>query len=85
MAELAGRLADGVNLGGGPGLSRLLEVARAARAAAERPGVAPRHGVLRTSAPGLVDALEAEGVDRAVAFVVAPFADQARRLAARRA
>src|ERR1019366_183496 len=33
MAELAGRVADGVNLPGGSGLERLLEVARAARRA----------------------------------------------------
>ena len=34
MAELGGRVADGVNLPGGPGLGPLLEVARAARAEA---------------------------------------------------
>ncbi len=38
MAGLAGRVGDGINLPGGPGLARLVEVARTARAG---PGAPP--------------------------------------------
>jgi alkanesulfonate monooxygenase SsuD/methylene tetrahydromethanopterin reductase-like flavin-dependent oxidoreductase (luciferase family) len=82
MAELAGRVADGINLPGGPSLPRLLEVARTARAAAGRD---PSSFVVTVSSD-LSGAsrrqLEEVGADRAIAFVRAPFADQARRLAA---
>jgi alkanesulfonate monooxygenase SsuD/methylene tetrahydromethanopterin reductase-like flavin-dependent oxidoreductase (luciferase family) len=81
MAELAGRVADGVNLPAGPQLTRLLEVVRAARAASGRDPsafVVTASTSLSTRALGRLEEL---GVDRAVAFVQAPFADVARRLA----
>jgi alkanesulfonate monooxygenase SsuD/methylene tetrahydromethanopterin reductase-like flavin-dependent oxidoreductase (luciferase family) len=84
MAELAGRLADGVNLGGGPRLAHLLEVARAARAASGRD---PSTFLVTVSsslhAPAL-KRMEELQVDRVVVFVGAPFAEQVRRLAAGR-
>jgi alkanesulfonate monooxygenase SsuD/methylene tetrahydromethanopterin reductase-like flavin-dependent oxidoreductase (luciferase family) len=83
MAGLAGRIADGVNLPGGPGLSRLLEMARAERAASGRD---PSSFVVTVSsdlsAPAL-DRLKAVGVNRVITFVRAPFAEQVRRLSAR--
>jgi alkanesulfonate monooxygenase SsuD/methylene tetrahydromethanopterin reductase-like flavin-dependent oxidoreductase (luciferase family) len=84
MAELAGRVADGLNLPGGPQLARLLEIAREARRAAGR----DRSGFIVTVSsdlrPQALERLEGLGVDRVVAFVGAPSADQVRRLAAGR-
>jgi alkanesulfonate monooxygenase SsuD/methylene tetrahydromethanopterin reductase-like flavin-dependent oxidoreductase (luciferase family) len=84
MAELAGRVADGVNLGGGPGLARLLESARTARAASGRD---PSTFVVTVSSglhPAALKRLEELDVDRVVTFVEAPFADHVRRMAAGR-
>ncbi len=84
MVDLAGRVADGVNLGGGPGLARALDVLRDARRAAGR-DAAPF--VLTVSSPPTAAALERlaeHGVDRAVALVRPPFADSVRRAAAGR-
>jgi alkanesulfonate monooxygenase SsuD/methylene tetrahydromethanopterin reductase-like flavin-dependent oxidoreductase (luciferase family) len=84
MAELAGRLADGVNLPGGPGLARLLECARTARATAGRD---PSTFVVTVSSGlhvGALERLEDLAVDRVVAFVEGPFAERVRRLAAGR-
>jgi alkanesulfonate monooxygenase SsuD/methylene tetrahydromethanopterin reductase-like flavin-dependent oxidoreductase (luciferase family) len=84
MVDLAGRVADGVNLGGGPGLARALEVARAARRAAGRD---PASFVVTVSSPLTAPALERlseHGVDRAVALVRPPYATAVRRLAAAR-
>jgi alkanesulfonate monooxygenase SsuD/methylene tetrahydromethanopterin reductase-like flavin-dependent oxidoreductase (luciferase family) len=81
MAELAGRVADGINLPGGPSLPRLLELARTARVAAGRD---PSAFVVTVSSDLRGESrrqLVEVGADRAVAFVRAPFADQARRLA----
>jgi alkanesulfonate monooxygenase SsuD/methylene tetrahydromethanopterin reductase-like flavin-dependent oxidoreductase (luciferase family) len=84
MAELAGRVADGINLPGGPGLTRLLEVARTARSAAGRDWSSFVVTVSSDLSAAALDRLEALEVDRAVAFVRAPFAANARRLAAGR-
>ena len=84
MAELAGRVGDGINLPDGPGLAHLVEVARAARSAAGRD---PSSFVVTVSSQlgaRAAAALEQIGVDRAVVFVQGPSADQVRRLAARR-
>jgi alkanesulfonate monooxygenase SsuD/methylene tetrahydromethanopterin reductase-like flavin-dependent oxidoreductase (luciferase family) len=84
MADLAGRIADGVNLPGGPGLARLLEVARAARATSGRDPstfVVTVSSGLHSSALKRLEELE---VDRVVVFVEAPFADQVHRLASSR-
>ena len=84
MAALAGRVADGVNLPGGPSLPRLIEVAKRARTDAGLDGSA--FMVTASVDPGLrgLDYLEGLGVDRAVAVVRGPFAGSVRRLAARR-
>jgi alkanesulfonate monooxygenase SsuD/methylene tetrahydromethanopterin reductase-like flavin-dependent oxidoreductase (luciferase family) len=83
MSGLAGRIADGVNLPGGPGLPRLLEVARAEVAASGRD---PSSFVVTVSSdlsgPAL-ERLNALGVNRVISFVRAPFAEQVRRLSAR--
>jgi len=84
MAELAGRVADGINLPGGPGLSRLLEVARAARAASEAEPASFMVTVSTDLAPPALERLAGLGVDRAIAFVRPPFATQVRRLSSRR-
>ena len=66
MAELAGRVADGINAPSGPGLSRLVAVAREAHAAA---GHDPDRFIVTTSSSGSradLDRLAAAGVDRAI-------------------
>jgi alkanesulfonate monooxygenase SsuD/methylene tetrahydromethanopterin reductase-like flavin-dependent oxidoreductase (luciferase family) len=84
MAELAGRVADGVNLPGGPGLGRLLQVARAARASSGRdPSSLLVTVSSQLSSPALAN-LQELGVGRAVVYVQAPFADHIRRLVAGR-
>jgi alkanesulfonate monooxygenase SsuD/methylene tetrahydromethanopterin reductase-like flavin-dependent oxidoreductase (luciferase family) len=84
MAELAGRVADGVNVPGGPRLARLLEVARAARAASGRDPASLVVTVSSSLHPRVLQQLEELEVDRVVAFTAAPFAANARRLAASR-
>jgi alkanesulfonate monooxygenase SsuD/methylene tetrahydromethanopterin reductase-like flavin-dependent oxidoreductase (luciferase family) len=81
MAELAGRVADGVNLPGGPGLASLLETTRTAVTAAGRD---PSAFVVTASAdlrPQALEGLVDLGVDRAVVFVGAPSASRVRKLA----
>jgi alkanesulfonate monooxygenase SsuD/methylene tetrahydromethanopterin reductase-like flavin-dependent oxidoreductase (luciferase family) len=85
MAELAGRVADGLNLPGGPQLARLLEIARAARSAAGRDRSDFIVTVSSDLRPQALERLEALGVDRVVAFVGSPSAAHVRRLAASRA
>jgi alkanesulfonate monooxygenase SsuD/methylene tetrahydromethanopterin reductase-like flavin-dependent oxidoreductase (luciferase family) len=84
MAELAGRVADGVNLPAGPHLGRLLDVARAARAESGRDWSSFVVTVSSDLSPPALGRLEAAGVHRAIGFVPAPFAANARRLAAGR-
>jgi alkanesulfonate monooxygenase SsuD/methylene tetrahydromethanopterin reductase-like flavin-dependent oxidoreductase (luciferase family) len=84
VAALAGRVADGVNLPGGAGLPRLLEVTQEARATAGRD---PSSFVVTVSSDlraAALSRLETLGVQRAVVFVGAPFAERIRGLAARR-
>jgi alkanesulfonate monooxygenase SsuD/methylene tetrahydromethanopterin reductase-like flavin-dependent oxidoreductase (luciferase family) len=82
MAELAGRIGDGVNLPDGPRLGRLLETARAAGAAAGR----DLSTFVVTVSAGLHAAslkrLEELEVDRVVVYVDGLFAEQVRLLAA---
>jgi FMNH2-dependent dimethyl sulfone monooxygenase len=84
MAELGGRVGDGVNLPAGPRLPHLLETARMARAASGRE---PSELVVTVSSdlrrPAL-ERLEDLGVDRVIAFVQPPLDDGVRNLAARR-
>jgi alkanesulfonate monooxygenase SsuD/methylene tetrahydromethanopterin reductase-like flavin-dependent oxidoreductase (luciferase family) len=84
MAELAGRVADGINVPAGPSLPRLLEVARRAR---PDTGGDPRTFTVTVSSEPTARALarlEELGVDRTVTFVGPPLSDNARRLAAAR-
>jgi alkanesulfonate monooxygenase SsuD/methylene tetrahydromethanopterin reductase-like flavin-dependent oxidoreductase (luciferase family) len=83
VADLAGRVADGVNLPGGPGLGDLLDVARRARSASGREESPFVVTVSSDLSAGALERLEQLDVDRAVAFVGAPFADRARRLSPR--
>jgi alkanesulfonate monooxygenase SsuD/methylene tetrahydromethanopterin reductase-like flavin-dependent oxidoreductase (luciferase family) len=83
MADLAGRVADGINLPGGPGLGDLLEVAKRARDASEHDGSPFVVTVSSDLSAGALERLEHLDVDRAVAFIGAPFADHARRLSRR--
>jgi alkanesulfonate monooxygenase SsuD/methylene tetrahydromethanopterin reductase-like flavin-dependent oxidoreductase (luciferase family) len=83
MAELAGRVGDGINLPAGPHLARLLEVARSARTSAGREWSSFVVTVSSGLSPPVLAQLEALGVHRAVAFVRAPFAENVRHLAAR--
>ena len=79
MAELAGRVADGINLPGGPTLARLLDVARQARASAGRD---PDDFLVTASAgpsPRDHERLQAMGVDRAIVFIGPPYVDGVRR------
>ena len=84
MAELAGRLADGINLPSGPRLADLLHVARTARASSGRHSSPFVVTVSSDLSRGAIERLEELDVDRAVGFVGAPVADHARRLAAGR-
>jgi alkanesulfonate monooxygenase SsuD/methylene tetrahydromethanopterin reductase-like flavin-dependent oxidoreductase (luciferase family) len=92
MAGLAGRVADGVNLPGGPNLARLLEVTREARRVADAAEAGLRSPtrspfVVTVSSdlrPQALARLEGLDVDRAVVFVGDPTAAEVRRLASRR-
>jgi alkanesulfonate monooxygenase SsuD/methylene tetrahydromethanopterin reductase-like flavin-dependent oxidoreductase (luciferase family) len=84
MAELAGRVADGVNFPGGPRLAKLLEVARSARSAAGRDGTPFVVTVSSDLRARTLSQLEALGVDRAIVFVGGPLPEGVRRLAGSR-
>jgi alkanesulfonate monooxygenase SsuD/methylene tetrahydromethanopterin reductase-like flavin-dependent oxidoreductase (luciferase family) len=84
IAGLAGRVADGINVPGGPGLPRLLEVAREARMSSGRDVASFVVTVSSDVTKPAIENLKALDVRRAVAFVRPPFAANARRLAARR-
>src|SRR3954452_5933547 len=82
MAEVAGRLGDGINASG-PSLASLLRVAREAH---ERAGRDPSQFLVTTSTGGDaqdVERLAGLGVHRALVFVRPPFVDAVARLAAR--
>jgi alkanesulfonate monooxygenase SsuD/methylene tetrahydromethanopterin reductase-like flavin-dependent oxidoreductase (luciferase family) len=79
MAELAGRLADGINVPAGPGMSRLVELAGEARA---RAGRSPDGFVVTTSGQPSArerEALTKAGVDRLIVFVRPPYLDGIER------
>lgn len=80
MAELAGRVGDGINVPGGPGAQQLISVARTAHAASGRD---PDAFVVTASArpsrldlAGLADA----GVARAIIMAPPPYLDSVHRL-----
>jgi alkanesulfonate monooxygenase SsuD/methylene tetrahydromethanopterin reductase-like flavin-dependent oxidoreductase (luciferase family) len=79
MADLAGRVADGINVPGGPGLPGLLDVARQARVGAGRDWASFVVTVSSDLSPASLQRLEALDVGRAVAFVRAPFVEAIRR------
>jgi alkanesulfonate monooxygenase SsuD/methylene tetrahydromethanopterin reductase-like flavin-dependent oxidoreductase (luciferase family) len=82
MAELAGRVADGVNLPVGPGLVRLLDIARASRISSAGHSSAFVATVSSDLSAAARERLKELDVDRAVVFVRPPFANHARLLAA---
>lgn len=78
MAELAGRVGDGINVPGGPSLSRLVAIAREAH---ERVGRDPSQFVVTASAGARgFDRLADLGVTRAVVFLRPPYVDDIERL-----
>jgi alkanesulfonate monooxygenase SsuD/methylene tetrahydromethanopterin reductase-like flavin-dependent oxidoreductase (luciferase family) len=79
MAEIAGRLADGINLPAGPGLSRLVESARDASA---RAGRSPDRFMVTASGQPTGrerEALTEAGVDRMIVFIRPPYLDGVER------
>ena len=77
MAEIAGRLGDGINAPGGAQLSRLVDTAHAAR---ERSGRDPGHFVVTASAgPRDRARLDDLGVDRMIVAVGPPYRDGVAR------
>jgi alkanesulfonate monooxygenase SsuD/methylene tetrahydromethanopterin reductase-like flavin-dependent oxidoreductase (luciferase family) len=73
MAELAGRVADGLNTPGGPNLAAQIQVARAAR---ERAGRDPAGLLITTSVQPVareLDRLRELEVDRAIVFIGPPY------------
>jgi hypothetical protein len=78
MAEIAGRLGDGINAPGGAHLGRLVDIARAAR---ERAGRDPADFVVTTSAgsPRDRERLGDLGVDRTIVLVGPPYRDGVAR------
>jgi len=82
MAELAGRLGDGMNVPAGPRLTQLIDVARTARAGSGRPAepfvVTASAGASRRQ----LDTLAEMGVDRAVIYVAPPYVEGIERIRA---
>lgn len=77
MAELAGRVGDGINTPGGRGLARLVDIARRA---CEHSGRDPGAFLVTASgAPSDADRLAASGVDRMIIHVGAPYGDDVAR------
>ena len=82
MAELAGRIGDGITAPSGPQLPRLLTVARDAH---ERSGRDPARFIVTASAgPRDFDRLAGLGVSRAIVFVRPPYVDGIEQLRALR-
>ncbi len=71
MAELAGRVADGVNLPDGPRVARLVAAARAAHAEAGGDPAGFCTTVSASADPGALERLAGLGVDRAIVMVPA--------------
>jgi alkanesulfonate monooxygenase SsuD/methylene tetrahydromethanopterin reductase-like flavin-dependent oxidoreductase (luciferase family) len=78
MAELAGRVGDGINAPGGPSLPRLLDIAREAHA---RRGGDPERFLVTASGSPADTRLERLGVHRVITMVRPPYAEGVRRLA----
>jgi alkanesulfonate monooxygenase SsuD/methylene tetrahydromethanopterin reductase-like flavin-dependent oxidoreductase (luciferase family) len=80
MAELAGRVGDGINLPDGPSLRRLLDVARAARSQTGRDPSTLLVTVSSDLRRSSVERLAELGVDRVVGYLAEPTAERVRRL-----
>ncbi len=78
MAELAGRLGDGINAPGGSSLATLIDVAREAHA---RAGGDPDRFIVTTSGSPTDQRLERLGVHRVITMVRPPYAAAVARLA----
>jgi alkanesulfonate monooxygenase SsuD/methylene tetrahydromethanopterin reductase-like flavin-dependent oxidoreductase (luciferase family) len=78
MAELAGRVGDGINAPGGSSLSRLLDVARDAHA---RSGRDPDRFVVTTSGSPTDERLVRLGVDRVISMIRPPYTRSVERIA----
>lgn len=79
MAELAGRVGDGINVPGGPSLGRLVDIARRAHAAS---GGDRDRFIVTTSGSPTDDRLAGLGVHRVMTIVRPPYAAAVDRLAA---
>jgi alkanesulfonate monooxygenase SsuD/methylene tetrahydromethanopterin reductase-like flavin-dependent oxidoreductase (luciferase family) len=77
MAELAGRLGDGINAPGGASLAPLVEIARQACA---RSGRDPERFLVTTSGSPTDDRLRRLGVDRVISMVRPPYTGSVARL-----
>ena len=80
MAELAGRMGDGINVPSGPDTGRLISIARTAHQAA---GGDPARFLVTASArasPGELSRLEQLGVDRAIVMARSPYVPAVHRL-----
>jgi alkanesulfonate monooxygenase SsuD/methylene tetrahydromethanopterin reductase-like flavin-dependent oxidoreductase (luciferase family) len=80
MAELAGRVGDGINAPSGPALVGLVDVARQAHA---RSGRDPERFVVTTSGSPTDERLTRRGVDRVITMVRSPYTVAVDRLADR--
>jgi alkanesulfonate monooxygenase SsuD/methylene tetrahydromethanopterin reductase-like flavin-dependent oxidoreductase (luciferase family) len=80
MAALAGRVGDGINLPGGPGLPRLVDIARAAHAAAGGDG---DRFIVTTSGSPTDERLARLGVDRVITMVRPPYGAAVARFTGR--
>jgi hypothetical protein len=80
MAELAGRVGDGINAPSGPVLVRLIDIAREAHA---RSGRDRERFVVTTSGSPTDERLTRLGVDRVITIVRSPYTVGVGRLADR--
>jgi len=78
MAELAGRLGDGINAPGGPSLAKLIDIARQAHA---RAGRDPDGFIVTTSGSPADERLERLGVHRVITMIHPPYTAAVARLA----
>jgi alkanesulfonate monooxygenase SsuD/methylene tetrahydromethanopterin reductase-like flavin-dependent oxidoreductase (luciferase family) len=78
MAELAGRVGDGINAPSGPSLARLIDIARNAHA---RNGGDPERFVVTTTGSPTDERLVRLGVHRVITMVHPPYTDAVGRLA----
>lgn len=80
MAELAGRVGDGMNAPAGPQLAHLIEVAREAHARSGRDAASFVVTASGRPSPGNRRMLADLGVDRLIAYVDRPYVDGVARL-----